>query len=341
MSRSIESRVGGALTALGMSAVVLIAAAPATASAEAAAASPATVVRGQPGSACTVRPLAYPPDVYRADAEAIDPTGRFIAGTALRVEDTGNQELLLFWDRDRLTTLESPLLSSVADVNSSGVVVGNGWIDAQGRPWTYRDGVFTPLPVPPSRSAGATAINEAGDIIGVAEETATGNRRPLRWPAARPGTVETLDVPRTDPLPVAITQDGTIVGNGGDFARETAWVRRPDGRVADLTVPDARSTLVDSAAGHWAVGRAYLDGGYGINVRWDLRDRSWSRLADALELVTDVNAHGVVVGGDRIARGGTSRVLPGGTGGRAIADTGVVVGFRNDGRVIPMRWTGC
>ncbi|WP_328346080.1 hypothetical protein [Micromonospora sp. NBC_00421] len=298
-------------------------------------------VAGQSRSGCTVRPLAYPPDVYRADAEAIDPTGRFVAGTALRVEETGNRDLLLVWDRDRLTTLESPLVSDVADVDTNGTVLGNGWIDAYSRPWVYRGGKLTLLPVAPSQSVGATAINEAGDIVGTAEDRTTGRYHPLRWPAARPGTVEVLDIPRPDAQPAAITQDGTIVGNAGDFAEWTAWVRRPDGRVADLTVPGARTALVDAAAGHWAVGRVDLGGANAVKVRWDLRDRSWSRLADELVSVTDVNARGVVVGGDRIARGGTSRVLPGGTGTRAIADTGVVVGFRNDGRVTPMRWVGC
>ncbi|MEV4846896.1 hypothetical protein AB0K20_27215 [Micromonospora matsumotoense] len=301
----------------------------------------APAVAGQTGSACAVRPLAYPPDVYRAEADAIDPTGRFIAGTALRVEGTRNRDLLLVWDRDRLSTLESPLVSAVSDVNAHGVVLGNGWIDARSRPWVFRNGTLTLLPVAPSQSVGASAINEVGDIVGAAADGTTGHYHPLRWPAARPGTVETLDVPRTDARPVGITPDGTIVGNAGDFAQWTAWVRRPDGRVADLTVPGARTAVVDAAAGHWAVGRVDLGGPQEMRVRWDLRDRSWSRLADELDLVTDVNARGVVVGGDRIARGGTSRVLPGGTGAESIADTGTVVGFRNDGRVTPVRWTGC
>lgn len=54
----------------------------------------------------------------------------------------------------------------------------------------------------------------------------------------------------------------------------------------------------------------------------------------------------MVVGGDRVSRGASFVVLPGGgtgitIGARAIADNGTVVGFHNDTRVSPVRWTGC
>ena len=89
------------------------------------------------------------------------------------------------------------------------MVLGNGWIDARSRPWVFRNGTLTLLPVAPSQSVGASAINEVGDIVGAAADGTTGHYHPLRWPAARPGTVETLDVPRTDARPVGITPDGT------------------------------------------------------------------------------------------------------------------------------------
>ncbi|MEH0822710.1 MULTISPECIES: hypothetical protein [unclassified Micromonospora] len=308
-----------------------------------AASAPATAAP-RTASACTLSTLPFPTDVYRATADAVDPTGRFTAGTALRVGDDGNQLLLLVWDRRQLTTVESPIADSVADVNTDGVVVGNGWVDGISRPWVYRGGVVELLPVPPGAAA-ASAINGAGDIVGWREEADTGRKVALRWPAARPGTVEVLDAP-IDAVPQGITENGTIVGTAGAFAEWTGWVRHPDGRVEALTVPGARTTLIDAAQGHWAVGRVDLGGVTQVKVRWDLRDGSWSRLADELTWVADVNSHGTVVGGDRIARNGTSRLLPGGgervtVGARAISDTGTVVGFRNDGRVTPVRWSGC
>ncbi|MGN9919345.1 hypothetical protein [Micromonospora palomenae] len=324
-----------AATAGLLSAALGVATAPATAAPRTASAS---------ATACKLSTLPYPADVYRADAQAIDRTGRFIAGTALRRGEDSNQLLLLLWKRGRLTTIESPLADAVADVNTAGTVVGNGWADGRTRPWILRDGALELLPSPPG-GAEPTAINGTGDIVGVGVDPDTFDPFPLRWPAARPGTFEVLDLP-ANAVPQGITEDGTIVGTAGDFAAWTGWVRYPDGRVRTLTVPGARTTIVYAAQGHWAIGRANLGDGNQVKVRWDLRDGSWSRLADELPLVTDVNKRGTVVGGDRIARGGGSRLLPGGgagvgVGARAISDTGTVVGFRNDGRVTPVRWTGC
>ncbi|MGB2569937.1 hypothetical protein ACPFP2_16010 [Micromonospora citrea] len=119
----------------------------------------------RPARACTITTLPFPADVYRADAQAVDPTGRFAAGTALRVGEDGNQLMLLVWKHGRLTTVESPLADSVADVNARGVVIGNGWIDAKARPWVYRNGKIELLPTP-SGYRNAVSINKAGDIVG-------------------------------------------------------------------------------------------------------------------------------------------------------------------------------
>lgn len=329
MTHLARRRMLAAATAGLLSAALGVAAAPATAAPRTASA-----------SACKLSTLPYPADVYRADAQAIDRTGRFIAGTALRVGEEDNQLLLLVWKRGRLTTIESPLADTVADVNTAGTVVGYGWIDAKIRPWIVRDGAVALLPSPPG-GAQPTAINGAGDIVGYGVDSDTGDLFPVRWPAARPGTFEVLDAP-AGAVPQGITEDGTIVGTAGEFAAWTGWVRYPDGRLQALTVPGARSTDVDAAQGHWAIGRVSLGGANQVRVRWDLRDGSWSRLADELPWLVDVNKRGTVVGGDRIARGGTSRLLPGArVGTRAISDTGTVVGFRNDGRLTPVRWTGC
>ncbi|MEU5941430.1 hypothetical protein ABZ807_20110 [Micromonospora sp. NPDC047548] len=333
MTHLARRRMLAAATAGLLSAALGVATAPATAA-------PRTAT----ASACKLSTLPYPADVYRADAQAIDPTGRFVAGTALRVREEGNQNLLLVWARGRLTTIESSLAENVADVNTAGTVVGSGWGDARMQPWVLRDGAVAPLLSPPG-GAEPSAINAKGDIVGVGVDPDTGDSFTLRWPAARPGTFEVLDLP-AGAVPQGITEDGTVVGTAGEFAAWTGWVRYPDGRVEALTVPGARTTIVYAAQGHWAIGRVNLGDGNQVKVRWDLRDGSWSRLSDELVLVTDVNERGTVVGGDRIARGGGSRLLPGGgagvgVGARAIADTGTVVGFRNDGRVTPVRWTGC
>ncbi|WP_405427493.1 hypothetical protein [Micromonospora sp. NBC_00617] len=298
-------------------------------------------------SACTISTLPYPADTYRAEANAIDPSGRFVAGTALRVGENDNQYLMLLWDGQRLTEVEAPGVSGFdpADINESGIVIGNGWENGSPRAWRYRDGRFVQLPSPPSVDVSVTAINKAGDIVGVGSDNASGEYVALRWPADRPGTVEVLDAP-VNARPSGITPNGTIVGSAGEFANWTGWVRRPNGRIKPLAVPGGGSTEVYAAAGHWAVGRVSMVDAQADIVRWDLQDGSYTTLDQQVGLLDDVNAKGVVVGGDRVARGATSRVLPGGgervgLGARSIADTGAIVGFRNDDRVTPVRWTGC
>ncbi|MFG1872804.1 hypothetical protein [Micromonospora arborensis] len=311
-------------------------------------AAPATAATGRPAlGACTISTLPYPTDTYRADASAIDPTGRFSAGTALRVEETGNQYLLLFWDRDRLTEVEAPSMATPADINEDGVVIGNGWSESgDGQPWRYRDGRVELLPVVPSSTGiDVTAINKAGDIVGSGVDVDTNEFFVVRWPAARPGTVEVLDLP-ANATPSGITDNGTIVGMAGDFGYWTGWVRRPNGRITPLTVPGVEGIVINAVAGRWAVGFVIPGGSNPFKVRWDLRDGSYTRLDQRLSVLNDVNVKGVVVGGDRVARGANSRELPGGgvgvaIGAQSISDTGIIVGFRNADRLTPVRWTGC
>ncbi|MET8281966.1 hypothetical protein [Micromonospora sp. NPDC005174] len=321
------------------SAAGLLAATLGVAASSAATAAPARTA----ANACTISTLPYPTDTYRAEASAIDPSGRFVAGAGLRVLDSGNEYLLLVWDGQQLTEVEAPANGfDPVDVNESGIVIGNGWAEnGIGRPWAYRDGAFQQLPVVPSTGIFVSAINPSGDIVGYGSDIVPGEFVALRWPAARPGTVEVLDAP-ANAQPVGITPNGTIVGYAGPFGDWTSWVRRPNGKIKPLAVPGGGSTTVNAAAGHWAIGQVWLGGTSPAKVRWDLRDGSYTFLDEEAGL-DDVNAKGVVVGGERVARGGTSRILPGGgnVGAKAIADTGTIVGFRNADRVTPVRWTGC
>ncbi|MFI6268102.1 hypothetical protein [Micromonospora zamorensis] len=299
---------------------------------------------------CKISTLPYPTDTYRADAYAVDPTGRYVAGTALRVGETDNQYLLLFWDGQRVTEVEVPRMADPVDINADGVVIGNGTgpDTAIGQPWIYRNGKLEQLPVLPSTGIFVSAINDAGDIVGYGSDIVAGEYVALRWPAARPGTVEVLLDAPVNAQAGGITDNGTIVGHAGPFGDWNSWVRRPNGRIDALTVPGADWSLASAAAGRWAIGQVWLGGTSSTRVRWDLRNGSHTLLDPEVPALTDVNAKGVVVGGDRVARGTTSRVLPGGgegvgVGARSISDTGTIVGFRNvlADRVTPVRWTGC
>ncbi|MGW3785196.1 hypothetical protein ACWD5Z_11455 [Micromonospora chokoriensis] len=297
---------------------------------------------------CKISTLPYPTDTYRADANVIDPTGRYVAGTALRVGEVDNQYLLLFWDGQQVTEVEVPAMADPVDVNADGVVIGNGSAPGTGigQPWIYRDGKLEQLPVLPSTGIFVSAINDSGDIVGYGSDIVPGEFVALRWPAARPGTVEVLKAP-ANALANGITDNGTIVGSAGPFGDWNSWVRRPNGRIDALTFPGADWGTASAAAGRWAIGLVWLDGN-SAKVRWDLRNGSHILLDQEIPALTDVNAKGVVVGGDRVGRGSTSRVLPGGgegvgVGARSISDTGTIVGFRNvlADRLTPVRWTGC
>ncbi|MGW0213845.1 hypothetical protein ACWDXH_05595 [Micromonospora chokoriensis] len=303
---------------------------------------------GAAARTCKISTLPYPTDTYRADANVIDPTGRYVAGTALRVGEVDNQYLLLFWDGQQVTEVEVPGMADPVDVNADGVVIGNGSAPGTGigQPWVYRDGRIEQLPVLPSTGIFVSAINDAGDIVGYGSDIVPGEFVALRWPAARPGTVEVLKAP-ANAQASGITDNGTIVGSAGPFGDWNSWVRRPNGRIDALTFPGADWSTASAAAGRWAIGLVGLDGN-SAKVRWDLRNGSHITLDQEIPALTDVNAKGVVVGGDRVGRGSTSRVLPGGGGGvgvgaRSISDTGTIVGFRNvlADRLTPVRWTGC
>ncbi|MEV4656986.1 hypothetical protein [Micromonospora sp. NPDC049301] len=310
------------------------------------AASPATAFPRPPAPSCTIQTLPQPPNMYRTEAYAIDPTGRYVAGGALRVFDESPTEaFLLIWDRGRLRTVPWPNGDGVVDVNARGVVIGNGNADGRTQPWSYRDGVFTLLPTP-WEQVYVSAINTAGDVVGYRYDDATGGFVALRWPASRPGTVEELDAP-PGALALGVTRDGSIVGTASGPEYYTGWARHPDGRYSELTVPGARSTQVVAAEGRWAVGRADLSDGDQLAVRWNLRTGAYTELDRQVYVLEDVNAGGVAVGGDRVVRGATSRQLPGGgdrltVASRAIADDGTIVGFRNSaGTVTAVRWTAC
>ncbi|MFJ6167094.1 hypothetical protein ACIQH6_18390 [Micromonospora orduensis] len=309
------------------------------------AASPATAFPRPPAPACPIETLPQPPDMYRTEAHAIDPTGRYIVGGALRVADEQpTTAFLLIWDRGRLTTVPWANGDGAIGVNARGVVIGNGNADGRTQPWTYRDGVFTLLPTP-SDEVYVSAINASGDVVGYHYVDAIGRFVALRWPASRPGTVEELDAP-VGGLATGITRDGTIVGTVSTPEHLTGWARRPDGRYSELTVPGAQRTQVVAAEGKWAIGRVDPRTGTQFGVRWNLRTGTYTVLDEQSYVATDINSRGVAVAGSRVIGPGISRWLESGegvaVGGKAIADDGTVVGFRNSaGTVTAVRWPAC
>lgn len=316
--------------------------------------------------ACMMHPLPLPAGASLAwDAMLVDPAGRFIVGTGRRATDQGQESLLLRWDGPRVTVLtRSPGL--LVAVNRHGVLVGDSSTSTGNRPWRYRDGRVEWLPLPPNGIGGyVTAVNSRGDIVGYGgylEEPVT-----LLWPVDRPDTVEVLE---PGGIPVAVLDDGTIVGEvpaeedrssrdagaraaagRGVAPPPVAWVRRPDGRIDRLTAPGAVKSTVRAARGTWAVGLVAdtADGQYWRMVRWDLRTGVATPVRPGLIAMTGVNAAGSLLSDsmvdhlDRrvplrsVVSDPVTRVIA-----EAIADNGLVVGRAAGLQVsFPVRWSGC
>ncbi|WP_422771782.1 hypothetical protein ACN28C_01235 [Plantactinospora sp. WMMC1484] len=319
------------------------------ASAVPAPAAPAPAVSAAPGGTCAMRTLPVPAETYRSDVTAMDPSGRFVLGSAIVRQATDTYPVLL-WDRGRLTSFDPPAPGgSPVDVNRHGVAIGNGPRDVPSPPWRYRDGRGELLPViDPADDTTVVAVNSRGDIVGMGL-TPTNQRYGLLWPAGRPGAVQVINTPSPYSVITGFTDGGTVVGRT-DEVETTSWLRTPSGALRPLSGPDGDTWVtVRAASGRWAVGQG-LQGGANAGLRWDLRTGRYTVLDPQLTHdQTDVNARGTVLGGSLLQRGDTVLTLPSPApdhvvGGRAIADNGTVAGFHNprvpDG-VRAVLWTGC
>ncbi|OWV02644.1 hypothetical protein B5D80_25075 [Micromonospora wenchangensis] len=300
---------------------------------------------------CALHPLPLPAGVTHGRATAVDPTGRYVAGIGTRITDGVWEPVLLLWQGARVTAVDTALAEDVVGVNSAGVVIGNAYVTAMQRPWRYQDGRLTDLPVPGNVSgAWVAGINGRGDIVGHGAVEATGSSIALRWPADRPGTVETIDTP-PDGAALAVLDDGTVVGNARVSAGSSSyagWVRRPGGQVVRLTVPGRPNAWVLAARGGWAAGTTGDDpDGDRSPVRWGLDTGKATVVDPAVEPVQDVTAGGVLLGLRAVWHADGVTPLPGAVAGfpdvqaRAVTDTGTAVGWTTTDRLTPVRWTGC
>jgi hypothetical protein len=228
---------------------------------------------------CTVTELPFPAEVtidftntidYLDVGEVadLDASGRYVVGHV----NHHPYSLILLWDRGVPTAVSTALAIGseveAAAINSRGVAVGGlrrGWAsDYTEHAWRLVDGVWTVLRTPSGYdNASARAINDHGDIVGVAG-TRGGAAVAVVW------EVGTGYAPRILPAPgnavaTGIAADGTIAGYAGVAGPVMPYLYRdaggqpyvwtPDGTGRTLPLPPGEEFgEVAQVRGDWATG---------------------------------------------------------------------------------------
>lgn len=168
---------------------------------------------------CVIDQLTLPDGLTDGGVYEGDPTGQYLAGAA----DSDNGLVPILWTDGQPTRPEPPDLTNIqiADVNSSGTVVGNGDVDRLGPtvPWTYADGGYTRLSHPAEANRTIPSdINSNGDIVGFAlYENAPAQA--LLWRANDPDNFQVLQAPG-DVRATGISDDGAVIGSLGPVGGE-------------------------------------------------------------------------------------------------------------------------
>ncbi|SOB82459.1 hypothetical protein [Streptomyces sp. 1331.2] len=185
---------------------------------------PVGTAQAAPQAACVWQKTAWELPTGTNDAVLYGSDGnRYgvgIAGTMSTTFPYGIKNgLATLWDNGK-PVLRLSSSTTVADVNSSGLIVGTDYVNG-----TYTavkvssTGTKTALPSNPAwNGSNAKVINNAGDIAGVAS---IGTKNVVVvWPASAPGTYRELPVP-SNYIPAVddIDEQGRIVGitNAGGF----------------------------------------------------------------------------------------------------------------------------
>ncbi|MER7335098.1 MULTISPECIES: hypothetical protein [unclassified Micromonospora] len=223
---------------------------------------------------CTAELLPVPDDALGSVVTGGDPDGRWLVGRQIP-RNLRNYRLLI-WHEGRVRAVELPgEEQELQDVNRSGLAVGSAR-PTRGLPeaLAVRDG--QPVRLPGIGSGAATAVNDAGRIVGWRDVESVGP-----WPATRPVVWDSYDSQAVDlPLPgpawygsaVDIDEDGTVLADMADMAgavdpgrprRAVVW--RPGAtRPEVLPLPrvpggDTVQFTPLSLAGGWVTGMAWRE----------------------------------------------------------------------------------
>lgn len=219
---------------------------------------------------CTATLLPVPGDP-RAAVTGGDPDGRWLVGRRAPQGQGRTDFGLLIWEGDQVREVELPgSMQKLTDVNRAGLAVGSSWgAGREQRAWAVRDGEVIGLPV--VTSGGATAVNDAGRIVGyrnlVPEKPWI--QRPVVWDSYRSRPVDLpLPGPKWEGTAIDIDEDGTILatmtdGHPDKPTRAVVW-RPGAARPEVLPLPRVPGGKADrfmplSLAGGWVTGTAERD----------------------------------------------------------------------------------
>ncbi|MFG3688919.1 hypothetical protein [Micromonospora sp. NPDC047740] len=322
---------------------------------------------------CTATLLPVPGDP-RAAVTGGDPDGRWLLGRRAP-QGQGRMDFgLLIWEGDRVREVELPgSMQKLTDVNRAGLAVGSSLgAGNEGRAWAVRDGEVIRLPG--GTAEGATAVNDAGRIVGYRSLGAPWEpgfkQLPVVWDSYQSRPVDLpLPGPQWEGTAIDIDEDGTILGAMSDGhpdkpTRAVVW-RPGAARPEVLPLPQVPGGKADrflplSLAGGWVTGTAERDtkvvprnGIPRYPVRIDLRTGQADVLKGVLWAGTG-NGRGWMAGWvsddvPSVITDTRSVKLPMPDGWRGQRQ-GAVTSFSDDGRVLggklesddqvrPVRWT--
>ncbi|MET0233039.1 MAG: hypothetical protein ABW224_00220 [Kibdelosporangium sp.] len=299
-------------------------------------------------AACTWRSAALPLPAGGISglAGATDNVGGF-AGTVKLSDGTTH---VVSWKNGRITdygSISAAASVQVYDQNRAGTIVGSVTVGRPGVPssstaFRTNGTSIENLPKP----AGATSyfprggINDNGDIVGGYRTTRNGSSVivGVRWPAARPGTVEELTGTPVSSNVEGLDEDGTVLYTAADAS---IFEQRPflwrAGRITALAKPAQAGDLrgYEISAGR-VVGSLYYPNAAGTYVEeaifWDTdgvpRKLPSGKRADAINR-NGVSAGTATNGQAAIWRlGALDATLGAGTTALAVGDDGAVAGSR-------------
>ncbi|GAB7042480.1 MULTISPECIES: hypothetical protein [Catenuloplanes] len=294
---------------------------------------------------CTRTPLPVPDGVTDATPDAVDPTGRYVAGSyfgaAVDPRAAGPDAKPALWTDGRPAPLPPGpgRTTRLTGVNAAGVAVGVSDTAAGTVVLRYTGGVPAELGVPDGTWLFDTAplINAAGDIV------ASADAGTVLWKAGSPTPV-VLPVPHgfsADAFTDAGTVLGVVDGDAPSSATAVSW-SEADG-VRALSGPDGRTVeQITGARGDWVSGRLAPAA---TGAVWNRRTGELFDLGVSSSYA--VNARGWAASGSALISGGVSVSLAYEPASVVtltdISDSGLVVGYAGQpggkGPRTPVAWT--